>query len=199
MQDSVRWMTAGLRCPCCDSNSITPSQTEYEVERFGSVLFTVSTCQNCGYKHTDVTTLTAHKPIVLSAKITSLEDLNVRVIKSGTATVSIPEFGATITPGPYSEGYISNVEGVLMKVEDALIFMLSSATGRSLLKGERMLSRIRNARERKPNFTFILKDPFGNSALVSSKAGKIKKRRLTRAELKKIKFGENALTQAAMP
>ena len=191
-------MITSLRCPCCDANSIAPSQTEYEVEEFGSVLFTVTTCQNCGYRHTDVTTLSAHEPIILAAKITSLEDLNMRVIKSGTATVSIPEFGATVTPGPYSEGYISNVEGVLTKIEDALIFMVSSAKGKRLQRGERMLTRMRTAKERKPNFTFVLKDPFGNSALISPKAGKVKKRRLTRAELGKIKFGENAFLQTTM-
>jgi zinc finger protein len=170
------------------------SQTEYEVEHFGPVLLSAATCRNCGYKHSDVLTLTAREPTVLTAKINSIDDLNIHVIKSGTATVSIPEFGATITPGPYSEGYVSNVEGVLGKIEDSLTFMLSSAKGKSLQKGVRMLKKIRTALE-KPNFTFVLKDPFGNSALVSSKAGKIKKHRLTRTELLKVKFGEHALIQ----
>ena len=184
-----------LHCPCCDSELMMPTQTEYEVEHFGSVMLSVATCRSCGYRHTDVTTLTAKEPIALSAKIDSIEDLNIRVIKSGTATVAIPEFGASITPGPYSEGYISNVEGVLGKIEDALTFMLSSARGKKLLRGERMLMKIRKATERRPKFTFILKDPFGNSALVSSKTGKVKRRRLTKTELVKIRFGEHALIQ----
>ncbi len=170
------------------------SQTEYEVEHFGSVLLSAATCRNCGYKHTDVMTLNAREPMVLTAKINSIDDLNIHVVKSGTATVSIPEFGATITPGSYSEGYVSNIEGVLEKIEDSLTFMLSSAKGKSLQKGARMLKKIRTARE-KPNFTFVMKDPFGNSALVSSKAGKIKEHRLTRTELLKVKFGEQALIQ----
>jgi zinc finger protein len=171
------------------------SQTEYEVEHFGSVLLTVALCKNCGYKHTDITTLAAREPIVLTAKIDSLDDLNVRVIKSGTATIIIPEFAASVTPGPYSEGYISNVEGVLAKIEDALTFMLSSAKGKTLQKGERMLKKIRAAREQKPNFTFVMKDPFGNSALVSPSVGKVKKRTLSRNELLKVRFGEHALIQ----
>lgn len=116
-----------------------------------------------------------------------------RVIKSGTATVSIPEFRATITPGPYSEGYISNVEGILGKVEDALTFMLSSAKGKSLEKGEKMLRKIRISREQRPNFTLVIKDPLGNSAIVSSQHGKVKKRTLTKTELLKVKFGQYAL------
>jgi zinc finger protein len=172
---------------------MTLSETKYEVEHFGSVSLNIATCKNCGYKHTDITTLDAREPTVLTAKIASLDDLNMRVIKSATATIIIPEFGASVTPGPYSEAYISNVEGVLAKIEDALTFMLSSAKGRSLQNGEKMLKKILAAREQKPNFTFVMKDPFGNSALVSRTPGKVKKRKLTRNELLKIRFGEHAI------
>ena len=180
--------TANLRCPSCDTESMLTSQTEYEVEHFGSVLMSVVTCQKCGYRHTDVMTLTEREPIALTAKISSVEDLNMHVIKSGTATVSIPEFGATITPGPYSEGYISNVEGILDRIQDALTMMLSTATGKRLAKGEKMLKQFRLAKE-KPRFTLTLKDPFGNSAIVSSNPQKVKKRRLTKRELLTVKYG----------
>jgi zinc finger protein len=171
------------------------TQTEYEVEEFGPVLLQVATCKNCAYKRTDITTLSTREPIVLTAKINSLDDLNIRVIKSGTATISIPEFRATITPGPYSEGYISNVEGVLGKIEDALTFMLGSANRKTLQKGNVILNKMRAAREKKPNFTFVVKDPLGNSALISPTVGKVKIHRLARRELLKLRFGEYALTQ----
>lgn len=135
-------------------------------------------------------TLTEKEPVVLTAKVNSIEDLKIRVIKSGTATIKIPEFGATITPGPDSEGYISNVEGVLQRVEDALTFMLSSTEGSKLKKGEKLLKNIREAKETKPHFTLIIRDPFGNSALTSSNPGKLKTRRLTKRELSSTKFGE---------
>jgi zinc finger protein len=171
------------------------SQTEYEVEHFGAVLLSVAACQRCGYRHSDVIALTNREAITLTAKISSLDDLNMRVIKSGTATISIPEFGATITPGPYSEGYISNVEGLLAKIEDALTFMLSTAKGRRLKKGERMLKKMQIARDSKPRFTLIIKDPLGNSAIVSPNPRKIRKRRLTKRELQTIKFGQYAVLE----
>lgn len=177
------------RCPSCDAESIVSSQSEYEVDHFGSVLITVSSCQKCGYKHTDVTTLTAREPTALSAKITNVEDLNIRVIKSGTATVSIPEFGATITPGPYSEGFITNVEGILDRIKDALTFMLASATGKRLARGQRMLKQLEMSKEKPKKFTLVIKDPYGNSALVSPDSSKVQKRRLTEQELLKIKYG----------
>jgi zinc finger protein len=176
---------------------VKASQTEYEVEHFGTVLLNVATCQKCGYKHSDVTTLTKREPIVLSVRINSVEDLQMRVIKSGTATIIIPEFGATIAPGPYSEGYISNVEGILQRVEDAATFLLNSAKGKNLKKGERMLKKIRLARETKPHFTLMIKDPFGNSALVSPDPNRTRKRKLTGRELLAIKFGQYSLAQKA--
>jgi zinc finger protein len=185
---SIDAHSISVRCPSCDAESILTSQTEYEVEHFGSVLLTVASCPKCGYRHTDVTTLTEREPIALTAKIHSVEDLNMRVIKSGTATVHIPEFGATITPGPYSEGYISNVEGILDRVQDALTMMVSTAKGKRLARGEKMLKAFHLARE-KPHFTLTLKDPFGNSAIVSPYPKKVKKRRLTKRELLTVKFG----------
>jgi len=186
---------ANLRCPSCDADSTLTSQTEYEVEHFGSVLLSVVSCGKCGYRHTDVMTLTEREPLALTATISSLEDLNMRVIKSGTATVTIREFGATITPGPYSEGYISNVEGILDRIQDALIFMLSTADGKRLAKGEKMLKKFRAAKESKPHFTLTLKDPFGNSAIVSPNPRKVKKRLLTKRELRTVKYGQFALAQ----
>lgn len=176
---------------------MTTNQTEYQVEHFGGVLFSVAACQKCGYKHTDVISLANREPVALTGKINSVEDLNIRVIKSGTATVSIPEFKAMITPGPYSEGYITNVDGVLDRIEDALIFMLASAKGARLRKGEKILERIRAAKERKPRFTLIIKDPLGNSGLVSSDRSKVKKRRLTERELLTVKFGQYAVMENA--
>jgi zinc finger protein len=137
--------------------------------------------------------LTKREPIAIAARINSIEDLKMRVIKSGTATVTIPEFGASIVPGPFSDGYISNVEGVLQRIEDALTFMLSSASGNKLKKGERILKRIKLAREVKPHFTLIIKDPFGNSGLISTDPKKLRKHRLTSRELASIKFGQYVL------
>ena len=182
----------GFRCPSCNSENIITSQIEYDVEHFGAVLFNITRCPKCGYKHTDVLSLDEREPTLVRAKINSLVDLNIKVIKSGTATINIPEFGATITPGPNSEGFITNVEGVLAKVEDALTFMLSSADAEHVRIGEKVLNQIRNARDSNFRFTIIIEDPLGNSGLVASDSSKIEKRRLTKDELRGIRFSQYA-------
>ena len=185
-------MIPGIRCPSCDSENMISSQTEYNVDHFGAVLFNITKCPKCGYKHTDVLSLERREPTLIRAKINSLTDLDIKVVKSGTATINIPEFGATITPGPNSEGFITNIEGVLTKVEDALTFMLSSADAERVKIGEKILKQIRNARDSDPRFTIIIEDPLGNSGLVASDPTKIEKRRLTKDELREIRFGQYA-------
>ena len=185
-------MILEMQCPCCGSKTLTSARTEYNVDHFGSVLLTATTCQKCGYKHTDALSLEKREPTVLKAKISSLADLDIKVVKSGTATIKIPEFGATITPGQYSEGFITNVEGILDRVEDALTFMLSSADDKALRKGERIRKQIELSKE-KPHFTLILEDPLGNSGLVASDSSKIQRRKLTKRELRRVKFGQYAL------
>jgi zinc finger protein len=172
---------------------VNSKQTEYNVDHFGVALMSVTSCRKCGYRHSDVISVEKRDPIHVSARISSLADLNIKVIKSGTATITIPEFGVTITPGTYGEGFVTNVEGVLRKVEDVLNFMLSSADDKCLRRGEMILKRLRLSRESKPCFTLIIEDPLGNSDLVFSDPSKIERRRLTECELRKVKFGQYAL------
>lgn len=168
------------------------TQTEYNVDNFGSMLLSVATCKKCGYRNTDVLSLEKREPIYIRARIDSIADLDIKIIKSGTATIRIPEFGATITPGPNSEGFITNVEGVLSKIEDALTFMLSSAENEQLEKGEKLLKQMRLARDSRPHFTLIIEDPLGNSGVSAPDASRIEKRKLNQEELKKVKFGQYA-------
>jgi len=81
-----------------------------------------------------------------------------------------------IEPGFASESYISNVEGVLERVEDVLQFATRSAreagSQEATEKGEDILEKIALAREGRFAFTLILEDPLGNSAIDCDKAVK---------------------------
>mgnify|MGYP000241631161 CR=1 FL=1 len=119
-----------------------------------------------------------------------LADLNIRVVRSSTATVRIPELGVCIEPGPMAEGFISNVEGLLERVEGVVRGLLNSEEDPAeRAKYERFLRRLREAREGRTKFTLILEDPLGNSAIISEKEGKVRRRRLTEREVRRLKTG----------
>ena len=177
-------------CPSCNAPALKIGEVEYNVEDFGPVLLSVTSCGSCGFKHSDVFSLSTHEPTSISVKVSSGEDLKIRVVRGNTATILTPELGVSIEPGLNNEGFISNVEGILARIEDVLRFLARSLEGRKKQRVDLLLRKIERAREGKLKFTLVLKDPFGNSAIVSEKA---KRRMMNARELNRLKFGERSI------
>jgi zinc finger protein len=141
---------------------------EHEIPFFGGVMESVAHCSSCGYRHTDVMVLEENEPVRYILKIDK-ENISTRVVKSGRATIKIPELGIEITPGIESEGYISNVEGVLVRIEDVLT-MIKKWKKEKAYKADELLEKIKRVKEGKAKITLIIEDPSGNSAIISEKA-----------------------------
>jgi zinc finger protein len=173
------------------------AELEYVVENFGPVLLSITSCTSCGYRHTDVSSLSTHDPTYTRLRVESTEDLKIHVVRGNTATVVVPELGVSIHPGLNNEGFISNVEGVLSRIEDVLRFLSRPLeVGKCKKRSELLLKNVQRAREGMLRFTLVLKDPFGNSTIISEKA---KKRRISARELKGLKFGDQAIAARKMP
>ncbi len=174
-----------VKCPVCGAQSLTEQKTKYIVDYFGPVLLTTIVCANCGFKHSDVISLNVQEPASISASIEDREDLKMPVVRSSSATIQIPEFGVLITPGPVAEGFISNIEGVLERVEQATRMLLRDPEKRD--QAEKFLRKIKRARDGYAKFTLIIEDPLGNSAIISKDERKVKRRKLTNKEIEKLR------------
>jgi zinc finger protein len=162
------------------------------VENFGPVLLSVTTCRSCGYRHTDVSSLQTHDPTSTRVRVASTADLKIHVVRGNTATVVVPELGVSIHTGLNNKGFISKVEGVLTRIGDVLRFLSRSLEGRRKERVDQLIKKVQRVGEGGSwGFTLVLKDPFGNSTIIS---GKAKKRRIGVGELKGLKFGEQAIT-----
>lgn len=102
----------------------------------------------------------------------------------------VPELHVSVHPGQNNEGFISNVEGVLARIEDVLRFLSNSLDGRRKQRADLVLRNIQRTRKGKLRLTLALKDPFGNSTIMSPKA---KRRRMSARELKRLKHGEHVI------
>jgi len=114
------------------------------------------------------------------------EDLNKRVVRSSTGYIKIPEWGFEVRPGPASEGYISNVEGVLNRLEDSLKMLLKWVDGEEKRKGEEILKKIEDVKRGKENITLIIEDPLGHSAIIGDG---VKEEKLSEEEIKMLSGG----------
>ena len=157
-----------IKCPACGIEGIATSvMKEFEIPHFGKVLETSIQCEKCGFKHSDVISLEHNDPARYTLKIAK-ETLSIRVVRSQSATVTIPEVGVKVEPGPKSEGYVTNVEGVLVRFESAVKkAMQLFEDDESQKNAKTTLSAIQELIKGNGTATLIIDDPFGQSNIVS--------------------------------
>mgnify|MGYP001024338135 FL=1 len=177
----------GQPCPNCRKNFLSLAESVEQVEHFGPVLLTTISCSQCGYKDTDVSSIHAREPSVMRARITSGKDLSIKVIRSKYAIIRIPELGVSISPRTAAEGFITNVEGVLVKIQQVLEGITPSLSKQKRRRAKATLTKLKKAREGKLGFVVELKDPSGVSAIVGSDTTKMTRRLLTKKELEKLR------------
>ena len=175
-------------CPACDSRGLEFTSETIDLPFLGPSLETLLRCDKCGYRHSDYMLTRQASPIRVSYTVATADDMMVRVVRGSSGTVRIPELGVTIEPGVASEAFISNVEGVLVRVERVLDQMARDAedpetTARIVELQERMgLMRTGQA----PPVTLVLEDPFGNSRILHEDA---RVEALSEAEAAALKVG----------
>ncbi len=133
---------------------------------FGDVM-EISTVCACGFRYADTLILGQKEPMRHSMKVCTADHMCTRVIRSTSGTVHIPEWGLDIEPGPASEAYISNVEGLLDRIETIVMMARKWAEkDEEVRRADELLCEMDAAREGKASFTLIIEDPLGNSAIV---------------------------------
>jgi len=145
-----------------------------EIPHFPDLLLAVISCGACGYRHTDTIILGEGNPVRWTVRVEEPGDLAIRVARSTTGTIEIPELGLAVEPGTACEGFVTNIEGVLSRFEQAVETVLANPeSDEERAAALQMLDTLAAAREVAVPFTVILEDPAGNSMLVSEKAEKM--------------------------
>lgn len=157
-----------IKCPACGIEGVAKSiMKEIEIPHFGKVMETTIQCPSCGFKHSDIIALEQNDPAKYVLEINK-NNLSIRIVRSQSATVMIPEVGVKVEPGPKSEGYVTNVEGVLTRFEDAVKKALNLFDDEeSQINGKKALNQIQELKKGNGTATLIILDPFGQSNVVS--------------------------------
>jgi zinc finger protein len=158
---------------------------------FNEIVLTIIFCENCDYKYSDVIITEQKEPLEYKIVISEVDDLKIRIIRSSSATVELPELGIKIELGAASEAYISNVEGLLNRVVSVIEQAIRFADDEDKkVSGNELLETIEQLRNGEGQVTILIKDPFGNSGIISDKA---EKRELSPDELKFLETGINII------
>jgi zinc finger protein len=159
-------------CPAC-GGEIQIVHHRLDIPHFPDLLLVTIACDACGYRHADTIILGEGDPVRWWVRVDEPGDLSIRVVRSTTGTIRIPELGLAVEPGAACEGFVTNIEGVLARFEQAVESILANPENdEERTAALQVQEKIAAAREVAFPFTVILEDPAGNSALVSDKARK---------------------------
>lgn len=161
-------------------------QVPDDIPLFGEILLQTILCTHCGFKWSDVMSLEFGKPLGYEAHITSEADLSTKIVRNSNGTVEIPELGVLLEPGPFAEGFITNIEGLLERVDEALSMLSRSEDGDQAHAAKERKKELLACRAGKKPFTVKVLDPFGGSALIGKH---VKRWELSEEEAKSLKKG----------
>jgi zinc finger protein len=155
-------------CPCCSTEIEYLYKTE-NIPYFSDILIISAICPACGYKFVDTQLLKHGEPARHTLAVVSEDDLAVRVVRSMSASIEIPELGVRIDPGPQCQGFVSNVEGVLDRIEQVVKGALVWGTDVEKENAAAILADIVRVKAGTFPITLILEDPNGNSGIESER------------------------------
>ena len=175
----------GMKCPSC-GRGVHLYQIPQNLPLFGDVLLQTLSCSHCGFKWSDVMSVEVREPAGYEVHVKKESDLDTKLVRNSSGTVEIPELGVLLEPGPLAEGFLTNLEGLLDRVEGILkIFLRSDDLEQRKAAKERMVE-LHSAREGKMPFTVRVLDPYGGSALIGAH---VKRFALSKKEIDSLKRG----------
>ncbi|NHJ14083.1 MAG: ZPR1 zinc finger domain-containing protein [Candidatus Thorarchaeota archaeon] len=177
-----------LNCPVCQQGTLKMSSMLYSVPYFNELAMFTMKCSNCNFTRNDVFSAEMRKPTRWTLQVTDESMLRIRVVRSGSGTIRMPEFGIDIEPGPAADAFITNVEGVLVRtrpvVEAAIRFAETNAERQ---RGSEVLGMIDDAIDGKLEFTLIIEDPSGVSGILPDNLHLVKREELSPDEASQLR------------
>ncbi|MCD6459007.1 MAG: ZPR1 zinc finger domain-containing protein [Thermoproteales archaeon] len=162
-------------CPMCGDKTFKINEVIHLQPHLGRTLIVSKLCEKCGYKKTEIIPLEIKKRKIIVYKATEKKDLYSKIVRTSTATIYIPELGAVIEPGVDAPVFITNIEGILSRIEDAIDRIRVLEDNRT---NDEEVTRIREyiakVKQKGGELTIIIDDPTGLSKIIAKEsAGKI--------------------------
>jgi zinc finger protein len=153
-------------CASCGKKTLNVKEVYSNIPNFGRMVILSMLCSNCGYRLFDTISLEQKGPARVEFVVNSVEDLKAKIVRSTTSTLTVPELGLELKPGPRSEAFITNIEGVLDRFLGIAEQLMKSSEGKTKENAKRAVSKIRLAMGGKIPFKVIIDDEFGNSIII---------------------------------
>ena len=160
-------------CPqCLKDDALMMLAMSSEIPYFGEHTQITVICESCGWKHTDFIPSDGEKPGYSSLVVDNSEKCSARVVRSSSGTIRIPHLDLEVSPGGSSSGFVSNIEGVINRFEDAIgsIIRGNSNDEEVLEASLELLENLKKMRAGNSDFHIEILDPRGRSQIIHDDA-----------------------------
>jgi len=155
-------------CPFCKKKSLTLIEQNYNIPHFGKCFLMSMDCSSCNHHSVDVESEEQKSPCKLTFVIKNKSDLSIKVVKSSKATIKIPQLRMSVTPGPASNGYFTNIQGILSRFKKIIENQRDSAEDQKIRKSAKnSLKKLWKVELGEIELKIIIEDPSGNSDIIS--------------------------------
>lgn len=179
-----------VQCPVCESENTKITQKIMEIPHFPQLWFINLTCFDCQYKHNDFLNLDVKDPVKHVYHAKNKDDYTTKIIRAANGTISFPQIGATIEPGPNADGFINNIEGILQDIKDKAKFLLNnSSSDEERVKISEYIDLLDNYIDNNLPIDIVIEDPFGNSSIIPNNPANLETVKLSPVEAEKLKTG----------
>jgi len=155
-----------VTCANCGRETMEVKEIYSEIPRFGKMVIVSMLCPKCGYRVSDSISLENKGPKRIEFAVKPPNDLSARLIRSHSSLIAIPELGLGLKPGPKSEAFITNIEGLLDRFLQVVEQLESTSAGAEKKRIALLLGKIRQAMKGELPFTLVIEDEMGNSAVI---------------------------------
>jgi len=155
-------------CPqCADGGTLTMLAMNSEIPYFGEHTQITILCSSCGWKHTDFIPSDGEKPGFSSLVVDNEQKMMVRIVRSSSCTVRIPELDLEVSPGGSSSGYVTNIEGVINRFETAIKTIIrGDDDGKGGEIAMQILETLHHVKKGMGEISLELLDPRGRSQII---------------------------------
>ena len=161
-----------------------------DIPHFPQMWFINLTCFDCQYKHNDFLNLDVKDPVRHIYHAKNKEDYTTKIIRAANGTISFPQIGAMIEPGPSADGFINNIEGILQDIKDKAKFLLNNSTSEEEKeKIDEYIKLVDDYIDNNLPIDIVIEDPFGNSSIIPNNPANLETTKLTLEEAEKLKTG----------
>lgn len=165
----------GQDCMICGKKELTLHEEEVDIPHFGKTFVFGMYCNACGYRKQDLEPAEKHPGCEYTIEIDSEADMSIKIVKASTGTLKIPRI-ITMEAGENSNGFITNIEGLLERVKKAVQAAADNEEDDKAAKkkAKNMIKKINKVIFGQEKLKIVLSDPEGNSAIISDKVTKKK-------------------------